>query len=1320
MSRRLLVIVTALAAILISFSLLIAAHKAPHKKTFEVFVRPSIAETQQAVPMPRGVLSEKQNPISVFPERPAKGSASTASVLPGVELQAAPFQHSKDFCDLYGIPAYAITDWFYGREYYANYQNPEEFGCVDVWPFEVTEIQFNIQVDAAIDIDVQGFVYDADFTVPDCPIPSAELCATPVYTVSIPSAGHWIIGLPMSEQCCVYAPYFAGIYIYTDLMGTGADPVAESDATDVCRSYNNYQGYWEDLVVVYGWPGEMLLSSTGYTSPQNDCEVPPEECVLQYHSGVGHSYFSGWSIGDQNAVYFDPAAGCTQCSEIYPLNITAVEAAFFDDAGVGSVDVIFHFYEAGDICSGPGSEIYSFGATITDFYPQVASVSTPINVCLEGDFFLAVEYNSGNTGTIPCVLFDNQMGTVDTCYQWNEYQNYGWIEWWDFWAPPVRGWLMMSCVGTCNDPSCNPGSECSMTQGSGVAASYFASWNVDDKVAKYYDPEEYCTSPVYPYRINDVEVALYDFAGAGSLDVRVGIYLECQQPCDGPGTKVFLSDPVTVDQFYPGLTLIDLPDTVCLYEPFFVAIEYAGGIPGEIPSVLFDDNSVPIDTCHAWAWYDGYSPPWWEWSDFWSAPLPGAPMIYVNGYTGSPACDIPQCDTTLQSLWGAAFFYYFWKQPPNDEFINTRFEMPPDFGGRLEYLQMAFYEGGSSGTPDPDFYVWLSDGFYPLDSNPPYQAIADFHITYDDVVWYPGWVEIQTRQHNLIFDPGEMFHIGGSHAHEVGDTLAWLSDDGSFDSDRVSGWSGDAWESYAPYEVGINAVICPAPTESTFYMKCRPPLAYGTPGDPPANLYEIEIISAGAYDLPVTLSLLGVAPSADISANFTPNGLPPNYISTVAVAIGPDVPYGWYVLTFQAIGADGLTKTCTVTLVAQPSYGETRVYFDHGLQRTSNFGAIGNGDASQNFVWYGTNYLYDGTVISAIEGDPQEDHMALDVYDYGHFGFVPSQHLLKTYQPWCPGSAYEEWFGEIAYSHFFTEPDVIPGEYDSLFVIGLKDVDCTDFSIKIKIYYNPTDTDIPELWTGVFEDWEVDYYYMQDWGDMDTLHNLMWMYDIADPSIVLGIMSVPFYDQFCHNMTFVHNPTEVYPSGDSSFNCCQDPGAPYLFRLMTARRYRYPGYWSPDADDRSTLMVSPAFSLNPGEKHIEIWIDFGRDLNDGLTWEQWWHKILRYVGFYRGDVNASDTLELPALDVSDLLYMQNYLFKGGPAPLPFADQGNVDGKGPYAGELDFECPKNNVDVQDMVYLLNYIYKDGPPPVDHVRFIPSMWSRPSLFTNPLWN
>ncbi|MGB2803507.1 MAG: hypothetical protein WBD64_01250, partial [Candidatus Zixiibacteriota bacterium] len=701
--------------------------------------------------------------------------------------------------------------------------------------------------------------------------------------------------------------------------------------------------------------------------------------------------------------------------------------------------------------------------------------------------------------------------------------------------------------------------------------------------------------------------------------------------------------------------------------------------------------------------------------------------IRVSGYTEAPDCDIPQCDTTLETLGGSPTVAYYFKQPTNEQFMNLKYEMPSDHSGRLEGFQVAFYDyatTGSYGTPDPDLYVWLSDGTFPLDNNPPFQAIAEFHKTFGEIVWFPGYTYFDAYEYNLVFDAGELFHIGGGHAHEAGDTLAWLGDAAT--AGRASSWDGAAWGDFGAYLFVLDAIICPfAPENPTFSIRCTPSTGFATPGDPPVDVFQVEIGAVLGYAQNVTLSLLD--PGVDITATFNPNGVPPEFDADVAIAVGGSVSYGDYSLTFQGVGDDQQTKTCGVTLRVQPPYDEGLVHFFHGTQVVSNFGAIANDASSDNFNWYGTNALYDGSIISAVPGDPQNDHMALDMYDCEHVGFIPNRHMTITDIGGCVGDpTYEELYGEMSYSEFYTSEDVISCEWDSLFIIGLRDVECTDFSIKIKIYYNPTETPIPELWAAVFEDWDVGDAYSNT-GEMDPDHNLMYQWDPAEPSIVFGIMKVPFDDLPMQSMVFVYNPEEVYPTGQFSLNCGGVPGPSYMFdEFMVPGLFRNVGEhpWGQDPDDHSTFMASQPFSLNPDEKHIEIWIDFGRNTNDGMTWEQWYKKILRYVGMYRGDVNASDTLDLPSLDVSDLVYLINYLYKGGPAPLPFADQGNVDGKGPYAAfvgdNLDYLCPKNNVDVQDLVYLLNFIYKGGPPPVDYVRYIEQFWSRPSLFLNPLWN
>ena len=64
--------------------------------------------------------------------------------------------------------------------------------------------------------------------------------------------------------------------------------------------------------------------------------------------------------------------------------------------------------------------------------------------------------------------------------------------------------------------------------------------------------------------------------------------------------------------------------------------------------------------------------------------------------------------------------------------------------------------------------------------------------------------------------------------------------------------------------------------------------------------------------------------------------------------------------------------------------------------------------------------------------------------------------------------------------------------------------------------------------------------------------------------------------------------------------------------------------------------------------------------------------------FIPGDVTNDQVV-----DVGDVVYMINYLFKSGPVPDPLA-----------SGDVNADCV---VDVGDVVYLINYLFKGGPPP-----------------------
>jgi hypothetical protein len=64
--------------------------------------------------------------------------------------------------------------------------------------------------------------------------------------------------------------------------------------------------------------------------------------------------------------------------------------------------------------------------------------------------------------------------------------------------------------------------------------------------------------------------------------------------------------------------------------------------------------------------------------------------------------------------------------------------------------------------------------------------------------------------------------------------------------------------------------------------------------------------------------------------------------------------------------------------------------------------------------------------------------------------------------------------------------------------------------------------------------------------------------------------------------------------------------------------------------------------------------------------------------YIKGDVNHD-----LAVDVGDVIYLVNYLYSGGPEPLPL-ESGDVNCDG-------------IVNVGDVVYLVNYLFRGGPPP-----------------------
>ncbi len=74
------------------------------------------------------------------------------------------------------------------------------------------------------------------------------------------------------------------------------------------------------------------------------------------------------------------------------------------------------------------------------------------------------------------------------------------------------------------------------------------------------------------------------------------------------------------------------------------------------------------------------------------------------------------------------------------------------------------------------------------------------------------------------------------------------------------------------------------------------------------------------------------------------------------------------------------------------------------------------------------------------------------------------------------------------------------------------------------------------------------------------------------------------------------------------------------------------------------------------------------------------YVTIKYIQFLRGDANGDGVI-----NVSDVVYLINYLFINGPAPDPI-----------QAGDVNCD---GFVNVTDVVYLINYLFISGPPPCE---------------------
>ncbi len=119
-----------------------------------------------------------------------------------------------------------------------------------------------------------------------------------------------------------------------------------------------------------------------------------------------------------------------------------------------------------------------------------------------------------------------------------------------------------------------------------------------------------------------------------------------------------------------------------------------------------------------------------------------------------------------------------------------------------------------------------------------------------------------------------------------------------------------------------------------------------------------------------------------------------------------------------------------------------------------------------------------------------------------------------------------------------------------------------------------------------------------------------------------------------------------------------------------------------DVDANSNKVINVLFTSSTNTTYnISVKVDEDNikiESNDGNNEDV--KQVTFSPSYVRGDVNNNGVITS-----ADIIYLVNYIFKGGPAPLPVMSNGDVDCTG-------------TITASDIIYLVNYIFKGGPAPL----------------------
>lgn len=158
-------------------------------------------------------------------------------------------------------PAWAISNFILPPEEYKLAFDPRDACSVCPTGFLVNTVNVALQVAEACTLIMEVNVEEAAYsTSPDCPEPGEVLCSSGFYTVTLPGAGLYYIGMPIECGCFTMDRIYLLSFYIESYYGATPDLITDAGPATLCTNWNNYGTGWYDLLAANPtWPGNLTV-----------------------------------------------------------------------------------------------------------------------------------------------------------------------------------------------------------------------------------------------------------------------------------------------------------------------------------------------------------------------------------------------------------------------------------------------------------------------------------------------------------------------------------------------------------------------------------------------------------------------------------------------------------------------------------------------------------------------------------------------------------------------------------------------------------------------------------------------------------------------------------------------------------------------------------------------------------------------------------------------------------------------------------------------------------------------------------------------------